>query len=83
MGRRGSVRTAWLLLLAAVAACGGAGRVTRVVAPEIQPLVGTWEAEAFRVTNDAGPSQVATFLRADGSSTMNGRESSAYAATSY
>jgi hypothetical protein len=56
MGRRWSVRTDWLLLLAAVAACDVAGPVTPVVAPELQPLAGTWEAEAFRMTNDAGPS---------------------------
>ena len=82
MSRRWNVRTGRLLLVAAVAACSAGDPVGPTTAePEMAQFVGIWEAEVFRVTNDADPNQVANLLLNEGSFTMNVEESGTYTAT--
>jgi hypothetical protein len=82
MWRRWNVRTGSLLLVAAIAACSADDPVGPITAePEVAQFVGIWEAEVFRVTNDADPNQVANLLLNEGSFTMNVEESGTYTAT--
>lgn len=74
----------WSPIVFAVAALAACGSSETTVGPdpdeEIEPFVGTWDAESFDVTSDADSSIVAD-LTENGSFTLNVQPSGAYTAT--
>ena len=76
----------WAGILAAVAVAGGCGddgSTTEIeYPPEVQPFVGTWDAEVFTVTSDADTTIVFDlFEDVSGEFFMNVQRSGTYTAT--
>lgn len=83
MWKRRIVRTTtWVAILAAAAACGGGDNGLLPTEPDeaIEPFVGTWDAEAFKVTSDADTTIVADLLEIGGSFVLNVQPSGQYTA---
>lgn len=73
-------KKATVLAAMAFAACGGSTVAPPTEAPEVEPFVGTWDAETFRVTSDADTSIVADLLDIGGAFTLNVQASGQYTA---
>ncbi len=69
-----------VLAAAAIGACGGSTTELPTDPPEIEPFVGTWDAEVFRVRSDADTTIVADLIDIGGDFTLNVQPSGQYTA---
>lgn len=77
-----TVKWAAAVVAAAVAlgACGGSSTELPPDPPDVEPFVGTWDAQVFRVTSDADTSIVADLIEIGGDFTLNVQPSGQYTA---
>ncbi len=68
------------MVAVAASACGDGTTTPITDPPEIEPFVGLWDAEEFRVTSDADSSIVADLIEIGGSFTLNIEASGTYTA---
>jgi len=82
MRRRWNGRTGFVVAVLMAAGCGGGTTTPDEDPPEVQPFVGTWDAEVFTVTSDADTSIVFDlFDDVSGSFFINVQRSGTYTAT--
>lgn len=74
-------RPGWLLCVAMAAACGDGDPADPVAPdPSVEPFVGDWEAEEFRVASAAAPQSEFELIAEGGSFTINVQPSGQYTA---
>lgn len=80
---RRSVRFASVAVAAVLATCGGddPGLVEPEPDPEVEPFVGTWDADVYTITSVEDTTVVADIIEIGGSFTLNVQPSGTYTAT--